>query len=92
MKIVWSETAFNTYVKILDYLTENWTKKEVEKLEKSLEKLLQNIITNNKLCPVSKLIGYRKCVVSKQTSLIYTLENTQIQLITFIDNRALHDF
>ncbi len=47
---------------------------------------------NKELCPASKLLTYRKCVVSKQTSLIYTIHDTSIFLITFIDNRALHNY
>lgn len=92
MNIVWSKTATDTYLQIVDYIFEKWTDKEVEKFQKSVNKLLCQLEENRQLCPASKFLNYRKCVVSKQTSLIYSIHNHFISLITFIDNRALHDF
>jgi len=92
MNIVWAQTATNTYLHIVDDIFENWTIKEVVSFQQAVDKLLHQLSINNKLCPVSKLLNYRKCVVSKPTSLIYALHNDTIYLVTFIDNRSLHDF
>ncbi len=32
MEIIWSEETFENYIKVIDYLLENWTMKEVEKI------------------------------------------------------------
>ena len=92
MKIVWSVTAIETYLHIVDYIYFKWTKKEVNNFRQLVDQLLEKLTINNQLCPPSKLLNYRKCVVSKQTSLIYYIQNDAIYLVTFIDNRALHDF
>ncbi len=92
MKIVWSQTAIDTYLHIVDDIFENWTVKEVANFQAAVDKLLRQLTINNKLCPVSNLLNYRKCVVSKQTSLIYALNKQDIYLVTFIDNRSLHSF
>ncbi|MDQ1163294.1 hypothetical protein QE422_003662 [Chryseobacterium sp. SORGH_AS 447] len=33
MEIIWSEETFENYIKVIDYLLENWTMKEVERFE-----------------------------------------------------------
>ncbi len=92
MEIIWSDTSLNTYLHIVDYIYNEWTIKEVINFQESVNKLLAQLKVNKELCPASKLLTYRKCVVSKQTSLIYTIHDTSIFLITFIDNRALHNY
>jgi len=90
--IIWSDTAVTTYLQIVDYIFEKWTIKEVENFQSSVNHLLAQLTVNKELCPVSKLLSFRKCVVSKQTSLIYTTVNNTLFLVTFIDNRALHNY
>jgi hypothetical protein len=90
--IVWSDTAVTTYLHIVDYIFGKWTIKEVEKFQSSVDHLLSQLTINKELCPASKLLSFRKCVLSKQTSLIYTSVGETLYLITFIDNRALHDY
>ena len=91
MNIVWSDTALETYLHFIDYIFGKWTKKEVGNFQKNVDKLLERLSVNDQLCPASKLLNY-KCVVSKQTSLIYSIQNNVIYLVTFIDNRALNNF
>lgn len=92
MDIVWSGTAIETYLHIVDYILDKWTKKEADNFQKAVDQLLQQLSINSHLCPPSQLLNYRKCAVSKQTSLIYSIHNNTIYLVTFIDNRALHNF
>ena len=46
MKIRWTPTARSTYFKVLDYLAENWTRREVVNFINEVENLL-NQVTNN---------------------------------------------
>ena len=92
MRVVWSQTALDAYLHIIDDIFENWTIKEVVNFQEAVDKLLFQLSKNSKLCPVSNLLNYRKCVVSKQTSLIYAINKDSIFLVTFIDNRSLHNF
>ena len=92
MNVVWSQTALNAYLQIIDYLFEKWTEKEVLTFQKKVDSLIIRVSKDNYICPVSRLLNYHKCFVTKQNSLIYTIENNHLILITFIDNRALHSF
>ncbi len=40
MKISWTPTARRTYFKVLDYLAENWTKREVAHFISEVENVL----------------------------------------------------
>lgn len=92
MTIIWSQTALDTYLQIIDYLFEEWTEREINKFQNTVANLLHRISTHNHICPVSQLLNYHKCLVMKQNSLIYTIQNNSIILVTFIDNRAMHPF
>ena len=43
LEIVWSEEAENQLDRIVDYLEENWTEKEIEKFFKRLEEALKQL-------------------------------------------------
>ena len=92
MNVVWSQTAVDTYLHVTDYIFTRWTQREVANFQTAVDSLLDRIMENNHLCPESKLLGYRKCVVSKQTSLIYSVKNNFILLVTFIDSKTDHKF
>jgi plasmid stabilization system protein ParE len=49
--IVWSPTARITYFRILEYLEENWTKKELKGFIARIEEALDHIGTNPLLYP-----------------------------------------
>lgn len=68
MEIVWSDTALKTFLKVIDYLYEHWAEKQVKNFDNIVEKLLQNLATHNYICPESKILGYRKCVIDQYNS------------------------
>nr|WP_315151852.1 hypothetical protein [uncultured Flavobacterium sp.] len=88
MEIVWSETSLETFFKVIDYLFEHWTLKEIQKFETSVDELLEKISINNELCPQSKILGYRKCIIDTQNALVYSIISNKIFLVTFIDTRS----
>ena len=88
MEIVWSETSLETFFKVVDYLFEHWTLKEIKTFEKNVDKLLEKIIINNQLCPESKMFGYRKCIIDSHNALVYSIINDKIFLVTFVDTRS----
>ena len=87
MEIVWSETALETFFKVIDYLFDNWTDKEMEAFETNVDTLIENLTSFNQICPEAKLFGYRKCVIDKHNSLVYHIENNILYLVTFIDKK-----
>jgi len=91
-RILWSESAIESYEGIIDYLFEKWTEREIRHFQERVDKLLINLNSNQYLCKLSSLIPYRKCVITKQTSLVYAVENGKILLITFLSNHSAHSY
>ena len=92
MEIVWTETALETFFKVVDYLYIHWSNKEIETFEYNVDDLIERIASFNQICPESKLFGYRKCIIDEHNSLIYHVVNNILLLVTFIDNRSQHSF
>lgn len=90
MEVVWTETALETFFKVVDYLYGCWSIKEIETFEDNVYMLIERVASFNQICPESKLFGYRKCVVDEHNSLIYHVVNKKLLLVTFIDNRSQH--
>jgi len=90
MRVVWSARAKITYFDILDYLENNWTKKELIRFNQRTEIILKAITKNPGIFPVSsKHKKIRKAVIDKNNSCFYKIDsyNKKIYLLTFFDNR-----
>lgn len=88
--ITWSAESITILEDILDYIYAEWGINTVIDFQNELNSLLKAICKNHRLCPASKVIGFRKCVLSKQTSLIYRFSKSKLEIVTFIDNRSNH--
>jgi len=88
MKIIWSNQAKISYEKTIDFILKNWTPDIATDFENITNRLLDNLKKHAKLCPISKKKNLRKCVIHKNTSLIYIIHKTHIGLVTFADNRS----
>ena len=87
LKIKWSPKSKATYLKILEYLEENWTHKEVKNFVEKTNKVLFLILKNPEMYPLSKKRNIHKCVLTKQISFYYQVQEKEITLVTFFDNR-----
>jgi len=85
--IVWSPNAKITYFKVIEYLYEKWTIREVDIFVNRVDEILGYISSNQLLYPYSKESGTHKCVVVKQVSLFYKIKNNTVELVIFWDNR-----
>ena len=90
MDIIWSSKAKITFYKVLDYLNENWTKKEMIQFNQRTQIILNAIRQNPGMFPVSatnKII--RKGIIDKNNSVFYKIDTyrQKIHLLTFFDNR-----
>ena len=89
-EIIWAERADKDLQNIIDYLLEEWSEKEVAGFVKALDQRLQVIIENPRLFATSeKLKNIRKCVLTKQTTIYYSIsdEHKIIQIVTLFDTR-----
>ncbi|MEX2410259.1 MAG: type II toxin-antitoxin system RelE/ParE family toxin [Candidatus Paceibacterota bacterium] len=90
MKISWTFTARITYIKVLDHLSVNWTKKEVENFINEVEALLEQISSNPEMFQASrKRKNVRKGHITRHNTLYYRIKprKKELELITFWDNR-----
>jgi len=78
-KIFWTEEAIANFEEILDYLSTNWTKREVDNFKEKLSKQINLINRNPRIFPVSTFQPrLRKAVLSKQTSIYYEVRGSII--------------
>ncbi len=90
MEIIWSAKAKITFFSVIDYLNQNWTKKEIIQFNQKTHIILNAIRKNPGIFPVSvKNKEVRKAIVDKNNSFYYKIDSyhQKIQLLTFYDCR-----
>lgn len=92
MNVTWSELAKDYYLYIIEQLFEKWNLSIVEKFENETVELITKIAQHNHICPKSKILNFHKCVINKHISLVYRIENKNLEIITFLYNQADHSF
>lgn len=92
MKIIWSATAKRNFRRVVDYLYEEWSEKEVLNFKENVRALIEKISNHHALCPQSKFSNLRKCLIDKNNSLIYWFDSHSIFIVTLTDNRSSHPF
>jgi plasmid stabilization system protein ParE len=93
MKVIWSDEAKASYRQTIYDLLQKWPIEIAIRLEDAVNSLIHNLEYHNHICPSSKKdTSIRKCVVSKQSSIIYIIENNTIHLVGFFYNKTNHNF
>jgi hypothetical protein len=88
-EIYWSALAKDTYSELLKYLLDNYPSEIALNFDDKVSDLINRLKYFDQLCPPSKIVSnYHKCVISKQNSLIYRINNNSIEIVAFIDNRS----
>lgn len=87
-KIIWSEEALNNLKRIITYLEKQWTKREITKFARLLDKNITLIKENPQIFPRSEIgKGFRRAVISKQVSIFYMINDHTVNIISVFDNR-----
>ena len=63
LKIVWTPQAKKGLYKVIKYLEENWTVKEILNLEQKINELLERICKYPKICPAA--LKYKNVRISR---------------------------
>jgi len=90
MNIIWSAKAKISFLIVLDYLNENWTKKEIIQFNLRTQITINAIQKNPGIFPASiKHKEIRKAIVDKNNSFYYKIDfyRQEIHLLTFYDSR-----
>ncbi|CAC9972782.1 MULTISPECIES: type II toxin-antitoxin system RelE/ParE family toxin [Flavobacterium] len=86
LKFIWTSQAVKGFNKIVDYLEEKWTKKEILNLEDKIRQVINQINLNPDQFPKSvKNESLHKAIVDKNNYLVYRLnkESNTIEIINF---------
>mgnify|MGYP006217016207 CR=1 FL=1 len=93
MKVMWTDEAKVSYHQTIFDLLQKWPIEISIKLENAVNSLIHNLEHHNHICPPSKKdSSFRRCVVSKQSSIIYKIGNNTIHLVGFIYNTSDHKY
>jgi hypothetical protein len=87
LKIFWTEEAIFSYNKVIDYLIDNWTEREVVKFTDALTKKLTLLSSGNVTFKSSIKKSYHETLITKHNLLIYRVKPEHVELILFWDTR-----
>ncbi len=88
LDIIYSNQAVLRTDQIINYLLENWSEKEVKNFLEALEGFEEIVSRFPEIYPQSQTLkGFRKAVVAKQISVIYSIHKGEIRVYTLFDNR-----
>lgn len=88
-EIEWSEKATHDFDEIVQFLSNTWGEKIVQKFVRSMDNELKRICTFPYAFPASSIkIGVRRCILSKFNTIYYQVKGNLIYIITIQDNRS----
>ncbi len=90
MEVIWSAKARITYFRVLDYLAQNWTKREIVAFSQKTTAIIRAIQKNPGIFSNSpKHENIRRAIIDKNNSFFYRVDKKhgKIFLLTFFDNR-----
>jgi plasmid stabilization system protein ParE len=88
LPVIWSPASREEYAEILQYVDNEFGTDAALKVMDKIEATVEHIAAFPRAYPFSDIRpDIRKAVISRQTSLLYRITETQIQLLHFWDNR-----
>ncbi|KAB2916194.1 MAG: type II toxin-antitoxin system RelE/ParE family toxin [Bacteroidetes bacterium] len=86
-EIIWSPRSKQTFAKVIEYLEQEWTEKEVFSFVAKVEKVLSLISTGNIKFRSSGRENVHEVLITKHNLLIYRIKPSHIELLRFYDTR-----
>jgi len=91
-KIVWTENALKELDWAYQYLSQNWTEKEMKNLSIEIEKTIQLLSSNPYLFPISEFKNIRRIIIKTFNTMYYRInDGKDIEIISFFSNRQNPD-
>jgi plasmid stabilization system protein ParE len=88
VKLKFSDLAAFKLELLFEFLIEKWSEQSNLKFLKKLDSKLKTIQSNPESYPQSEIEpGLRKCVITKQTTVLYEVQNDSIYVLNIIDTR-----
>ena len=89
--IYWTDFALSELTKTIEYLEENWTKRELQNFAAKLENTLQLISSNPDIFPNSDIKNIKRAIIAKHNTLYYRINQNNIEIISFFSHRQNPD-
>ena len=87
-KVIITKTAEKKLNKLFDYLSENWSERVKKEFIKKLDHNLEIIKNYPDIFPKSDAKpGLHRAVITKQTTIFYRFNSSEIKLVTVFDSR-----
>jgi plasmid stabilization system protein ParE len=86
-EIRWSQESIGAFSKIIKYLGEHWSQKEIEDLINATEIITKLISENPEMFRKGKRKNVREALVTPHNLMIYKIYKKRIDIITFWDTR-----
>ncbi len=86
-KEIWTETASFEYEENIDYLLKRWSDQVVLNFIEKVETMLYNIKTSLVEYPLTDKLNVRKCVICKQITMFYQInDSNDVEILSFWSN------
>ena len=86
-EIIWSPRSEASFYKVVEYLKENWSDKEIDNFLAATEKVINYISEHPLMFRKTNKKNIHEALVTPQNLLIYKIYVDRIVLITFYDTR-----
>lgn len=86
-EILWAPHALNELQNTIEYLENNFSKKEIRKLAEKIELTMELISQNPDLFPKSKKKDIYKAIILKYNTVYYRKSLSTIEILSFFSNR-----
>jgi plasmid stabilization system protein ParE len=86
-KIIWSTRSEASFYKVVEYLKENWSDKEIDNFLDATEKVINYISEHPLMFRKTNKKNIHEALVTPQNLLIYKIYVDRIVLIMFYDTR-----
>jgi plasmid stabilization system protein ParE len=87
-KILWSKRAQSSLERIIEYLEENRTERDIQNFSRKPEHCISILETNPEAFPKSRVKpGLRRVVISRQNTLFYAIKEDTVFLVKIFDTR-----
>ncbi|RBQ04888.1 type II toxin-antitoxin system RelE/ParE family toxin [Pedobacter miscanthi] len=87
LTVVWTDEAKETFDAIFSFILDKFSEQSAKKFLKQTNKILSIIKVQPEIFEASISDQFRKGKITNQTSVFYEIEDDQIRLLFFFDNR-----
>ena len=87
-KVIWSPSAEEDFISILDYLRNKWSQRVINKFINKIDDNVGLILEDPKIFPIiNQEFQIRKSVVTKQNTLYYREVSNGVEIARLFDSR-----